>query len=55
VSNGDCVANGFKFVPQPSLLANIAFDGSMILTEPALAGGRVYIATGGGNLYMLEP
>jgi outer membrane protein assembly factor BamB len=55
VSNGDCVANGFKLVPQPSVLANIAFDGSMILTEPALAGGRVYIATGGGNLYMLEP
>jgi hypothetical protein len=55
VSNANCMANGFKLVPQPSVLANIAFDGSMILTEPALAGGRVYIATGGGNLYMLEP
>ena len=55
VSNGDCVANGFQLVAQPAILANITLDGSQTLTEPALAGNRVYVATGSGNLYMLEP
>jgi len=55
VSNADCAANGFQLVAQPTILANITLDGSQTLTEPALAGNRVYVATGGGNLYMLEP
>jgi outer membrane protein assembly factor BamB len=55
VSNSDCVANGFQLVAQPAILANITLDGSQTLTEPALAGNRVYVATGSGNLYMLEP
>jgi outer membrane protein assembly factor BamB len=55
IANADCVANGFQLVPQPSLLANVLLDGSRILTEPALAGGRVYVATEGGNVYMLRP
>ncbi len=55
VSNADCVANGFQLVAQPTILANITLDGSQTLTEPALAGNRVYVATGSGNLFMLEP
>jgi outer membrane protein assembly factor BamB len=55
VSNGDCVANGFPLVAEPTVLANITLDGSQTLTEPALAGSRVYVATGSGKLYMLEP
>lgn len=55
VTNADCVATGFQLVVQPAILANITLDGSQTLTEPALAGSRVYVATGNGNLYMLEP
>jgi len=55
VSNASCVANGFALVPQPSVLADVKLDGSRILTEPALAGGRVFVATEGGHVYMLEP
>lgn len=43
-----------RLVPDPAVLANIQLDGS-ILTEPALANGRVYVATSAGKLYMLEP
>ena len=55
VTNADCVSMGFQLVAQPAILANITLDGSQTLTEPALAGNRVYVATGNGNLYMLEP
>lgn len=55
VANANCVANGFKLVPQPAILANIKLDNGVIHTEPALAGGRVYVATNAGNLHMLEP
>jgi len=54
VLNANCLASGFTFVPEPSVLANIQLDGQ-ILTEPALANGRVYVATNAGKLYMLEP
>ncbi|HZP87060.1 MAG TPA: PQQ-binding-like beta-propeller repeat protein, partial [Burkholderiales bacterium] len=54
VPTGSCVASGFTLVPDPAVLADIQLDGS-ILTEPALAKGRVYVATGAGKLYMLEP
>lgn len=54
VPTGNCVAAGFTLVPDPAVIANVALDGS-ILTEPALARGKVYVATGTGKLYMLEP
>jgi outer membrane protein assembly factor BamB len=54
IPNANCVANGFKFVPEPAVLASIQLDGQ-ILTEPALANGRVYVATNAGKLYMLKP
>lgn len=58
VSNALCVANGFRFVPEPAVLVQVQLQGT-ILTEPALARGRVYVATGAssdaGTLYMLEP
>jgi outer membrane protein assembly factor BamB len=59
VSNADCVANGFALVPRPMIRADIDLDPSdnrdRIFTEPVLAGGRVFVATRAGRLYMLEP
>jgi outer membrane protein assembly factor BamB len=56
VPNSTCTANGFALVPQPSVLADIILDDrSPILTEPALAGSRVFVSTTGGHVYMLEP
>jgi outer membrane protein assembly factor BamB len=55
VSNGSCTANGFALVPQPTVLADVTLDGSRVLTEPALAGGRVFVSTEGGKVFMLEP
>jgi outer membrane protein assembly factor BamB len=55
VSNSNCAAQGFQLVPQPWLLANVLLDSSSILTEPALAGGKIYVATGGGTVFKLEP
>jgi hypothetical protein len=42
-------------VPKPLILADIALGGGDILTEPVLAGGRVFVATSGGRVFMLEP
>jgi len=54
-------------VPQPHVLLDIDISDDPILGEPALAGGRVFVASGwgwepgaatcegGGSLYMLEP
>jgi outer membrane protein assembly factor BamB len=56
-----CVANGFYVVPEPRFLLDLDLNpgnsGDRIATEPALAGGRVFVATsdGAGTLYMLEP
>jgi hypothetical protein len=55
VPSVNCVAFGYKFVPQPTVLKNIALSGRMVYNEPALANGRVYVATEGNNLYMLSP
>ena len=55
VSNALCIIMGYKFVPQPAVLANIALSGSMVYNEPAIANGRIYVATGGNNVYMLSP
>ena len=55
VSNAKCVANGFTLVPRPMILADIDLGGGAILTEPVLAEGRVFVATSGGKVFMLEP
>lgn len=49
-----CVAAGFPVVPSPGIIKNIALSGQ-ILTEPALARGRVYVASTAGTVYVLEP
>jgi outer membrane protein assembly factor BamB len=59
----DCVANGYILVPKPAILANVDLNtsGNRILTEPVIANGRVFIASGGywskdpAKIYMLEP
>ncbi len=60
VAVADCVANGFNVVPVPHVLRDVDVSDQSILTEPALADGRVFVASGrscegGGRLYMLEP
>jgi len=55
VTNANCIASGYKFVPQPAVLKDIPLSGRMVYNEPALANGRVYVATEGNNVYMLSP
>jgi outer membrane protein assembly factor BamB len=55
VTNANCIAAGYKFVPQPAVLKDIALSGRMVYNEPALANGKVYVATEGNNVYMLSP
>jgi outer membrane protein assembly factor BamB len=59
VSSANCVIMGYTLVPQPKVLANVTLSGSMVYNEPALANGKVYVATGGfggpGYVYMLAP
>ncbi len=67
VAASDCAAEGFHLVPMPHVLLDIDISNDPILGEPALAGGRVFVASGwgwepgaatcggGGSLYMLEP
>jgi len=55
VTNADCVAHGFTLVPKPMVLANVDLGAGGILTEPVLAAGRVFVATSGGTVFMLEP
>jgi hypothetical protein len=54
-----CVAAGYSLVPIPAVLANVAVpDGSSIAgmrNEAALAKGRVFVASTGGHVYMLQP
>lgn len=50
-----CVANGYTLVPVPTVLRDVPLGAGPILTEPALAGGRVFVATTGGVVFMLEP
>lgn len=54
-----CAAAGYVLVPVPKVLANVAMpDGGNIAgmrDEPALANGRVFVATGNGHVYMLAP
>lgn len=54
-----CLDVGYDLTEVPKILAIVALTGSMVHTEPALANGRVYVATGGrdepGYIYMLKP
>jgi hypothetical protein len=50
-----CQAQGLQLVPRPAELANIAIGLGQIIAEPALAQGRVYVATTEGRVVMLEP
>jgi outer membrane protein assembly factor BamB len=47
-----CVAAGFHLVPDPAILADITLQGA-IHTEPVLTGGKVYVSTDAGFVYML--
>jgi outer membrane protein assembly factor BamB len=55
VTTASCIASGYTLVPQPAILANITLSGSMRYTEPVIADGRLFVATGAGNVYMLKP
>jgi outer membrane protein assembly factor BamB len=55
VSTAACVASGYALVPQPAVLANVTLSGSMVYNEAAIADGRLFAATGSGNVYMLRP
>ncbi len=53
-----CSAAGYHPVPIPNVLADVALPlgaGDGVWTEPALAGGRVFVTTRGGHVYMLSP
>ena len=55
ISNTDCAANGYSLVPIPSVLRDLNLAGGTIRTEPVLAGGRVYVATEQGVVFIIEP
>ncbi len=54
--NADCTNAGYSLVPRPKILADVVFPGGGgILNEPVLAGGRIFVTTTGGNLFMVQP
>ena len=57
VTVANCFASGYSFVPEPSVLANVALPdaGRIVYTEPALARGKLYVATEASHVYMLSP
>jgi len=57
VTAANCVASGYSFVPEPAVLANVALPdaGRIVYGEPALARGKLYVATEAGHVYMLSP
>jgi outer membrane protein assembly factor BamB len=57
VSAATCVASGYILVPQPAVLANVALPdgGRIVYSEPALARGKLFVATEAGHVYMLSP
>jgi outer membrane protein assembly factor BamB len=57
ITAANCVASGYSFVPEPTVLANVSLPdgGRIVYTEPALARGKVYVATEAGHVYMLSP
>ncbi len=55
-TNADCAAAGHPIVPRPKILADLTLPGGGgILNEPILAGGRIFVATTGGNVFMVQP
>lgn len=52
-----CVASGYALVPEPAVLANVALPdgGRIVYSEPAVARGKLYVATEAGHVYMLSP
>ena len=55
-SNADCAGAGHSLVARPKILADLVFPGrGGILNEPVLAGGRIFVATTGGSVFMVEP
>jgi outer membrane protein assembly factor BamB len=57
LSNAQCTAHGRRLVPDP-WIHDIALPGGStdgIFGEPAISNGRVYVATVGGHVYMLQP
>jgi outer membrane protein assembly factor BamB len=54
-----CRLSGHRLVPIPAVLANVTLpdhgDIAGLRDEPALARGRVFVATGAGHVYMLAP
>lgn len=54
---GLCAGAGHRLVPDP-WIKDVALPGGSadgIFGEPVLVAGRVYVATFGGNVYMLQP
>jgi outer membrane protein assembly factor BamB len=57
LTNAQCQANGRRLVPDP-WIHDIALPGAPndgIFGEPAIASGRIYVATISGHVYMLQP
>ena len=55
----NCAALGFSLVYAPAVLADVALtdgaDAAGLRNEPAIANGRLFVATQGGHVYMLSP
>jgi hypothetical protein len=61
VPSANCKDMKYRLVPEPEVLVDVPLMGSMSYTEPALANGKVFVATdasatarGGGFVYMLQ-
>jgi outer membrane protein assembly factor BamB len=56
VSVADCESMGYQIVPNPAVLLNLTLPNTAVIsTEPALAGGKVFIANDAGWVYMIAP
>lgn len=57
IASASCIAAGRRLVPDP-WIKDLALPGGVndgIFGEPAIVDGRIYVATWGGNVYMLQP
>jgi outer membrane protein assembly factor BamB len=54
-----CVAAGYVLVPSPAVVADVALPGlenaAGLRNEIAIAGGRLFVGTLGGHVFMLAP
>ena len=55
VAIANCATAGFAIVQRPIQLVDVNLGAGSIQTEPTLAGGRVFVATDGGQVIMLRP